>query len=671
MMSSKEAFEKADRVRREARKVRGKDPVIMVQPAIDDPDTVLADKNDNTVKVSVLRDPNAELAIIISPWLNLPAPSDGQDNLNVFHTIGAFEEEIYAGTFDQSNASDLPLRVVLDKTAAEYGADGTHSFYYEITSFYDQQTYRSDSVTLIFDRIAPNNGQAPEAVPAVPEVTDGNVASVGILLPDYPDRAGKDVVYFYWLDSVPENVEGVAPAGHAEVTAANQRLSVPETLIKAGGDGEWFVVYVLIDKAGNIGHVSKPTAAVVALGAMPANLKDPLVPLAADGMVDRLDAMLGVQVQVPEFDNWKATDEVSVAWGNSPLGRRTIGQGQTFPLFFNVSLEVLRREYGTPAQGTREITVEYEVLRGGKPRGDRNTTVDVNFETFGPVDPGTDPDPHWPDPVNPLLPLCTVYGEGSSQPNVLLPSHDGKDATLHVKLYEGLAENDLMDFFWEGTLIAEASYTVKATDNKDDPLVRTIPWRYIHATGNGAMDVHYQLTRVDVPNKPTSADQRVAVSAIVVHPDEPEFQGINNVGWLACQALVDPDNPQLPPAVRVKIGDLDQYGLKDGDKVTLNWKLLHAQTGNEEVLDWQQEVTLGTQYPVSGFIWRVEPYEDYILPLYDFDAVDHTGRAFCWYTFQDPLRRDQGLDALIVSDIAEQRIAMQTPFGPCDVFFKR
>lgn len=75
------------------------------------------------------------------------------------------------------------------------------------------------------------------------------------------------------------------------------------------------MVYVLVDKAGNISRVSKPMSVVVALGAMPANLKLPEVPLAADDLIDRLDAKQGVQVHVLEYDNWKSTDEISVSWG--------------------------------------------------------------------------------------------------------------------------------------------------------------------------------------------------------------------------------------------------------------------------------------------------------------------------------------------------------------------
>lgn len=671
MKSSREAFAKADRVRREARKMQGSGAVIMFEPVIENPDAVLADASDNTVKASVLNDPNAELAIIIPAWQNLPDPSHGQDDLRVFHKVGNFREEIYAGTFDQSNAGDLPLRLVLKKGTEEYGADGTHSFFYEIASFYDQTIYPSDPVAMIFDRMPPNNDNVPDAVPGVAEVIDSNVASVSVLLPDYLDRAGKDKVYYYWLDSVPDNVGGVTPAGEAEVTEADQKLIVPEILIKNGGDGEWFVVYVLVDKAGNISRLSKPRSVTVALGTMPANLQAPLVPLADDGLVDRLDAVQGVKVHVLEYENWKQTDEVSVSWAGSLVGRRQIGEGETFPLVFSVSLDVLRHEYGDPPVGTKAMPVSYTVFRGGQPRGNKDIAVNANFETFGPVAPEPDPDPEWPDPVNPRLPLCDVFGQGSLEANKLLPEHDQQDATLKVKLYEHLEKDDLMEFFWGGTHIEQADYSVKESDTEGDLIERPIPWSYIHSTGNGDVAVHYQLTRAAVPNQPTSADRQVAVSAIVIHPDQPQFEGVNGAGYLSCQSLIDPDNPTLPWAVRVKVDDLSQYGLKENDTVTMHWKLLHADTGNDEVLSWDEEITLGATHPVSGFTWRVEPYDDYILPLYNHNPPDRTGRAYCWYTFQAPARRNQGPDALIVSDIAEQKIAMVSPGGPCMVFFKR
>lgn len=127
------------------------------------------------------------------------------------------------------------------------------------------------------------------------------------------------------------------------------------------------MVYVLVDKAGNISRLSKPRSVTVALGTMPANLQAPLVPLADDGLVDRLDAVQGVKVHVLEYENWKQTDEVSVSWAGSLVGRRQIGEGETFPLVFSVSLDVLRHEYGDPPVGTKAMPVSYTVFRGGSP----------------------------------------------------------------------------------------------------------------------------------------------------------------------------------------------------------------------------------------------------------------------------------------------------------------
>jgi hypothetical protein len=139
---------------------------------------------------------------------------------------------------------------------------------------------------------------------------------------------------------------------------------------------------------------------------------------------------------------------------------------------------------------------------------------------------------------------------------------------------------------------------------------------------------------------------------------------------LTCEALKDPANPQLPPAVRAWVGDLVQYGLKTDDLLTMYWELWHAKDEKTPVVAWDEVITLGDVHPVTGFTWRVEPYADYILPLYDFDANDHTGWAHCWFEFEDPARRAQGLKGKIKSLVAKQQIAMYTPFESCPVSSK-
>ncbi|WP_313740064.1 hypothetical protein [Pseudomonas sp.] len=645
-----------------------------IAPVLENAGNVLVPQDpENTVKASVLKDPNVSLNIVIAKWSDI-APSDQQDTLTVYHIIGSVagtpptEEILFQGTFNEDNEDQLPLSVSLPKFSEGYG-DGNHGFKFVLRAYNMEVPFESDVLSLRFDRVAPNEGNVPPAVPDIAQIVDANVANVHLTLPDYPDRSAGDHVYYYWLKEVPKDLSNVPPAGNTEVVAANQLLPLPEAVIRAGGDGEFYAFYVLIDKAGNVGQISQPKLVSVALGAMPANLQAPVVPLAADdGKVDRADAALGVQVNVLTFDNWKPTDEVSASWQGKPLGRRDIGEGQTFPLVFTVSDQVLRETYGTPAEGDKDMAVRYEVWRGGTVVGFKEETVVVNFETFGPVDPGTDPDPEWPDLVNPRLPLPVVYGQGSTTPNVLLPEHDGKEASLEVLLYEGLLEDDLIEFYWNDEHVVEADYLIDAGDVAGDKLPRTIPWAYIKQAGNGTAKVHYQITRASVPNKPASPMQNVDVTAIVVHPDKPQFEGVDATDWLNCSSLKDPNDAAAAPAVRITVGDLTQYGLSAGDEVTLKWWVLHNQTGDVEVKDAALEdiVTLGPDYPATGFVWRVEPYEDHILPVYEFDPKVHNGRAFCTYEFADPALRGSGTRALIVSDPAEQRMAMHTPFGPCD-----
>lgn len=643
---------------------------ITAAPILENAGDVLVGDPENTVKAQVLKDPSTPLVLSIAKWTEV-APPGKHDTLTVYHIVGTspIKETLFHGTFNQDDEDQLPLKVILPKGSESYG-DGTHGFQFVLQLYTLDPPYESDVLSLRFDRVAPNAGNVPPEVPDIAQVIDANVANVNVTLPDYPDRVAGDHVYYYWVKDVPDDVSNVTPAGHAEVVTADQLLPLPQDLIKVSGDGEFYAIYVLVDKAGNVGQISRPTQVSVALGAMPANLQAPLVPLAADdGLVDRADAELGVQVNVLRFDNWKPTDEISASWQDKPLGKRVIGEGQTFPLVFTVSHQVLRETYGTPAQGKKDMTVRYEVWRGGRIAGSKEETVAVNFETFGPVDPGTDPDPEWPDLVNPRLPMPIVYGQGSTTPNVLLPEHDGKDASVDVLLYQGLLEDDLIEFYWNGEHVVEADYPVDANDAAGDKLSRSIPWTYIKQAGNGTATVSYQIARASVPNKPESKPQEVIVTAIVVHPDKPVFEGVNPGGWLSCTSLEDPSDPLAAAAVRVTVGDLTQYGLQTGDEVVLSWWVLHGQTGDVEVEDaaFEETVTLCADYPATGFVWRVEPYDDYILPVYHFDQKDRTGRAFCTYAFEDPALRGSTIHALIVSDPAEQPMAMHDPFGPCSV----
>lgn len=635
----------------------------LVDPAPRVNSSVLADTRDGTVKAEILKDPAKDLLIEIDMWDLAPPPGDF-DTLYVYHQIGDSgpKEEIFREQYAAGDAVKFPVPIKLNKHDQSYLADGDHLFFYEVELYSEEVQPPSDTLTLRFDRMGPNKGLPPEEVPALPVITDANAGSIELTLPEYSDRAEGDHVYWWISKEIPEGEPTLPPEGNAPVTQADQKLPVRKATLEALGDGEAWVVYLLIDKAGNKGVPSLLRKVSITLGALPTALQPPEVPLAKDGLVDREDVMAGIIIEIPEIKNAKATDEFNPRWGSQDLGWRAIGL-EGFPIPVSVDAALVRAQYGKPEVGTKAVNVSYQVRRGIEVQGDAAISVDVNFEMIGPGDPGTDPDPEWPDPVNPRLPLPDVYGQGSTIPNVLGPEHDLLAAELRFKLYEGLKEDDVVQFFWSGEYIVDADYTVLATDTAGEERKIEIPWEYINRAGNATVPVHYEISRASVPNKGISRSQDVVVNAVVIHPEAPEFVGVNSGGYMTCKALDIPDDPSIPPAILVTVKDLSQYGLVDGDTVHMYWWALHSTSGDVEVVDWDEPIELGKDYPVTGFTWRI-PYEDYVLPIYEFDSKDHSGRGFVRYEFESVLTAS-GKRVRVISDEGRAKIAMHGSQDPC------
>lgn len=634
------------------------DPAPRVDPS------VLADATDGTVWAEILKDPAKDLVIEIDKW-NLAPPPGEFDTLHVYHQVGASgpKQEIFSGRFEAADADKFPLPVKLEKEEPSYGGDGDHLFFYEIELYNGIPPQPSNTLTLRFDRLGPNKGQPAEEVPPLPVITDANVANIELTLPEYSDRAVGDHVYWWVTKEVPVGKPILVPEGDASVIQADQKLAIREATLEALGDGQAYVVYLLRDKAGN-DTLSLVRDVSITLGALPTVLLPPQVPLANDGLIDREDAMLGIIIEIPEIKNSKPTDEFNPRWGNKDLGWRAIGLGGS-SILVSVDKAVVRDEYGKPEEGTKTINVSYQVRRGIEIQGNATNSVDVNFEMIGPVDPGPDPDPEWPDPVNPHLPLPHVYGDGSTTPDVLGPEHDRLNAELRFELYEGLLKDDVVQFFWGGEHIVGVDYKVLDTDKAGDEKKVVILWEYINRTGNTTVPVHYEISRASVPNKGISKSQDVVVNAVVIHPDAPEFVGVNASGWMTCNALDIPTDPSIPPAILVSVKNLSQYGLKPGSKVHLYWWALHSTSGDEEVVAWDEEITLGTDHPVTGFDWRI-PYEDYVLPIYDFDSNNHSGRGFVRYEFESVLTAS-GKRVPVISDVGMAKFAMHGTTDPCDL----
>ena len=622
------AFEKkykaSEQVRNEFRKARTKrnDVVQDLAEPIVDP-ALIADPADNTLNSAYLLDDSKDLVIKVPAWDFAPVLSD---TVYLMHAQGYAPGdddfvEIACKEFEASaDPAIFPYPFTLPKTWVHSQGEGPHAFKYKVV-FYNGEQGGSERKRLIFDRVPPNGNVAPAAFPAVTDVTDANLGTgVSLQLPTYANWQDGDKVAWYWINYLPDDVDDLTPVGYVDVQSPPQALNVPAAHIENIGDGGCYALYVLRDKAGNTSHISRHVAIGVALGPLPANLQNPVVPLATaadDFLIDRADARLGVEVWVPLFDNWKATDRIEVTWGATKLLPEEVGSAPGANIPITVPDTVLRSEYGNTT-GDRPTNVSYKVLRGTVASEVKSTEVKVNFEMFGPEFP----DPDWPDPVNPELPLVDVYGRVSKAQNRLERADDGQPADLKVELYDPLSADELIEFYWGAEHVIEADYLVKPQDTAGQEIEVEIPWAYIERAGNNpSLPVHYRISSPDVPNKWHSRNRDVIADAVTLRPDAPDFIGRNPnaPNWLTCVSLYDDADPNpLDPAIRVQVPDLTAH-LQDGDTVTLHWVPLYGFTGEDVVPDASLDdpIVLGGQTPATGFVWRVQPYDKHIAPIYD------------------------------------------------------
>lgn len=603
-------------------------------------ETLLADPADNTVKNSVLLNPAENLIIDLQPWDTFAPPESTLfDTLYVYHTAATGgREEIFNQEFNADDKPDFPFAFTVPKAKIEAWGEGEHKFSCEVQPYNGGDRIISDGeLSLIFDRVPPYGQATPAPFTPIADVTDANIDIVDLAFPEYDDYKAGDTVHVYWLKSVPDDPSGLTPVVSVPVQAPPQALRVPKKAIEDTGDGGAYALYLLVDKAGNISKLSQYLPVGVAIGPLPTGLQDPVVPLApsGDGLIDQEDVFTGVSVQIPEFSNFKPTDELEVTWGTLKLGWQPIGNAPRFPLVVNLTSLQVWEQYGSTSSGDVQTPVSYELRRGAVSAGSKSIDVNVNLERIGPVDPN--PDPEWPGPVNPKLGPVTVTGAISGKANELTPDDETHPASLTFLLDAAFKEGDNITFYWGAQHIADADYPVESGDPGSN-ITCEIPWEYIEAGKNGTVPVHYEITRTGIPNKTASPSTDVLVNAIVLRPEAPAFLGGNTeapVGWLGCKSLFDPNDPtDTVPSIRVQVPDLAQYGLTESDTVTMHWTAVHGYSGDTKIpgIDKTEDIAL-TGGKLNGFVWRIEPYDKHILPIPNYSTTIREGRGRVTYSF--------------------------------------
>ncbi|MCO1619053.1 hypothetical protein [Pseudomonas putida] len=599
---------------------------IVVAPSVKD--ELLGDKGDNTVLAKYLRDEAFPMVVTIeTPWEEMASYPGDFDTVKFYHkqTGGGVFKTI---EFHPGDEDKFPYHLELPKDLVSTWGDGPNTIHYEV-DHYNFTHSVSPELTLLFDRAAPYNQTAPDKMPDLPAtVTDATKGAVELELPDYLDYQPGDKVAYWWLASIPDDPWAALPVAVVEVTVRPQKLPVPATTIDQVGDGGVMAVYVLLDKAGNNSHMSDITHIAVALGNLPSNLKEPVVPLAADGLINQQDAADGVIVQVPAFDNWKPSDQLRVTWGSYTSQWRPISDTGKFPQEFAIQPSTLFDEYGASTTGDKAVPVAYEVQRGTAPVGNKGTSVTVNLERIGPVDP--DPDPEWPGPVNPRLETVTITGSAGEKNHLKDPDDEFKDATLTLDVNLALKKDDELTFYWGDEHIQGIDHTV-GDGEPGTTITKTVAWAVIRARGNDTVPVHYRVQRPGNPNPIRSVDTDVLVEAVGIHPAAPEYLGTVR-DWLNCSSLYQ-DEHDTEAAVSVQMEDLTQYGLASGDTVTLHWSAVHGRTGEDVVAGAAlDEAIVLNETTEKGFVWKV-PFETNVKQIYDPANNRPEGRGRVKYSF--------------------------------------
>lgn len=553
--------------------------------------------------------------------------------------------------FDQNDTLDTTV------PNKEFRAEKNYQLSYDVTTWNGENS-NSVASPIIVDITDPNKDAYPAAIlVGSNEITDDTLAaSSGVLeceIPIYADQKPGDKVIVWWGKApLPDDPDDLPQPALGPVTVpANRKISLPEDVIRATGDGECAAVYVLVDKARNDSRISYIKNFKVALGALPDNLQPPRVPQAdSKGWVDLQDAQDGIYVAIDSYENPKAGDRIAVTWGTSKLDYSPeVGDNSKFPIEICVPNSIVKQEYGA-GSGAQVTDVSYKVIRSSIEFVPANQgTVNVDLSVVGPdIDP-------WPGPVNDNLELAKVFGATSGLENELNRNDAGQPGKLKLKPYTPINVGEKIYFFWKDTEVVEARTIVTQAMIDDDEITADIPWSYILATDNITVPVFYEIGSDTSPNRQRSNNTDVIVDAITLEPDAPTFPTVQANNILNCKSL----NPDM--SLSVDVPDLSRYADNNHElTITLSWKVYDSRLpnmGSEITAAAKTEMVTLTQANITGYQWKVEPYMDHILPVY---MAKRSGRAEITYSF---VRGSEKITSLTGNAV----VAMWNAEGSCPV----
>ncbi|GLO57263.1 hypothetical protein PPUJ20066_32990 [Pseudomonas putida] len=622
----------------------------------------IVDINDGTLHKDALK---KNLTVQIPQWHFLPPPGSGPSDFSTvqlqFTLTGAEHTFVAIGPVKRFDPPIVPedFPLTLEFPQESIPRNGKLWVRYELIDHLGDK-YVSLPIELICDSVAPwGDDPAPPLLPPNEIINERYLVNhpegIELDLPDYQDRAPGDTYHvFYLKEWSEEDTDYENPAAAGAVTD-DLKVILPADSVRLLGDGRFYIVYYLFDKARNRSRIRLPATIDVVVTPEPANLPRPEVPLATnDGVLSLDEAHAGVTVEIGLYTNRNDNDKILVTWGSTVLQAEQVGT-RPIPIKIAVPIQVLRDEYGK-ATGVVPTNVSYKVLRHHAPYGPADDDFNVDLSIAGPERP--DPDPTWP--VNPALLAPTITSFTGLENEIALPDR-GQDATLTFDVYPDAANGQVVDFYWKGTLVTEARWVVDQATGTEKSV--TIPWSYIERAGNDpALPVHYTVrASLTAINEQESSPRYVHVTAIDMTPDDLAFHGLTDRGWLSCPSIWDPVDPAAAPAIRVWVPPCSGLFIEEETTITLSWLMYNETVGGDLIagVEKQETLTLTADQISNGFIWRVEPYLQHIQPI--FTANPRGGRAQVSYVINTIPPR--------ISRPTENRISMsdQSTNGSCDL----
>ncbi len=531
---------------------------------------------------------------------------------------------------DYETTPSFPLAFTLP--SSNFQSDGVYSLHYTLQN--NAGLEESDRITFTVDKTDPNRNITPAALRFNTDridlqyLTDNN--GLPFTLPVFSRPLPGDRADIFLLPPNGASAVLVAqiparPVAGFDPTTPMGGIIAKDKFVDANGDpvypdGVLQFYYFAYSRAGNETRRPADSILSVAFKPLPTGLADPVIPLAVETtpLIDRADAIVGVNVQIPAFTNHQPNDEITVIWGSRSLAPFKVGTNPVFPLESPlIPYTTLLSEGTETGEGPKDVTATYRVLRGLLPfTPPAGATTEVDLRIPGPENPG-------PGPENPALGELKVFGGGPSpEENKIRVEDINLPVSVRLPAYAPLTAGEVLQVFWNDKEVPSASHTVIGDETEFDI---EVPFAFVAAQGDGPrIPVYIQLTSPALPpgNAPTTVKIYVEVDTFqlgamtpAAFPDMDDF--FMSIG--CCERIWEGAKLQV-------LGDPVNFS-KD-DTITVYWQ--GRATDDSEIPDTSgsEVFTLTEQQATDGFEYRIA-FSEFVQPIADVD-----GQLHAWYTLK-------------------------------------